>query len=195
MALFCAFTVQQASNAQAFDMGNKVFSLGYGFPNLNKSLFKIYDTETNFKVTGYGPLHAKFEYGISEKIGLGLSINHVTSSMSYQDSLLDQNLNYKLYDYKLKWSSTKFNARVNIHFANSDVLDAYWGIGFGYGISSTKWTTNDPDFGNSSFKNPLAIGFESTLGARYYITDNIGAYCEVGFAKSITQFGVVFKLE
>lgn len=188
-------SVVNHSQAQAFDMGNKVFSVGYGFPNLNKSLFKSYEDYADFKVTGYGPLHLKFEYGISERVGIGLSINHVSSAVSYKDSSLNSMGNMQTYDYKMKWNSTKFNARVNYHFSNSDVFDAYVGVGFGYGFSGAKWTTNDPDADNLSFKSVLPIGFETTLGGRYYFSDQLGAYAEVGLAKSVVQFGLVLKLE
>lgn len=182
-----AFAITQKSslNAQAFETGNNIVSAGYGAPNLNKALFKIYEDENEYSLKGYGPIHLKYEHAVSDRIGLGLSINHVASSMSYR--------NLNSYIYELNYSSTKFNARVNVHFASSDVFDAYWGIGAGYGTSTTKWTTGDPNSSNESFSNPIPIGLEATLGARYFFSENIGLYAEVGLAKSIVQGGFSFK--
>lgn len=188
--LLGAFSATTA-NAQAFGEGTMVFSVGYGFPNLNKSIFNAYNIEDNFTVKGMGPLHAKFEYGISEKIGIGLSMNHVSASVGFDDF---DDIDQKTYNYKLAWNNTKINARLNFHFANTDKLDVYWGFGFGYGFGSYKWTTTDPDFNDNKLEVLIPIGFESTIGARYYVTDNIGIYSEVGFAKSIVQFGLAVRI-
>ena len=34
------------------------------------------------------------------------------------------------------------------------------------------------------------MGFETTIGARYYFTDNIGLYAETGLAKAVIQAGL-----
>ena len=186
-AVLFAFALTQKSSlkAQAFETGSNIISAGYGAPNLNKALFKIYEDENDYALKGYGPIHLKYEHAVSDRIGLGLSINHVASSISYKD--------FYNYDYKLNYSSTKINARVNVHFFSSDAFDAFWGVGVGYGTSTSKWTTNDPDDSNVSFSNPIPIGLESTLGARYFFSENIGLYAEIGFAKSIVQGGLSFK--
>lgn len=177
--------------SQAFKTGNTIISVGYGVPNLNKSIFKVFNNEQNFKVTGYGPIHAKVEYGVSDRIGFGLSVNHVGAGISYTDVSNNNN-----YNYNLKWSSTKINARMNIHFSKSEKLDAYWGFGLGYGFGQSKWTSTDPnaDFGSQGLRNIFPFGFETTLGARYYLTPKLGLYAEVGPAKSLIQGGLCFKI-
>ena len=45
--------------------------------------------------------------------------------------------------------------------------------------------------GNNQLYNVIPLGFESTIGLRYLFTDNIGAYMELGWSKSLMQFGVV----
>ncbi len=166
----------------AFKEGDNIVSIGYGFPNLNKSLFKAFDTYTEFKVTGIGPLHLKAEHAITDNFGIGLSINGVSSTMSYKDAS---------YSYKYAWTSVKFNARFNYHFVSSETFDPYIGIGAGYGFASGKWSGTGTS--NTTIKNPLAIGFEGTAGCRYYFSPNIGAYAEIGLAKSVMQAGLCFK--
>jgi len=39
----------------------------------------------------------------------------------------------------------------------------------------------------------MPFGFEFTLGARYFFSNNIGVYAEVGAAKSVMQGGLVAK--
>ena len=146
--------------AQCVAQGNSIFSLGYGFPNLGKSIYKALNTNNDFKVKGIGPLHLKYEYMVSDKVGIGASINFV-----------------------------------NYHFVSNDNLDVYFGVGAGYRGGKTTYTSvpNDPDF---SFDTKIAIpvGMETTLGMRYFFTENIGAYTEIGLGKSLIQFGACFKI-
>jgi hypothetical protein len=181
---------QQYAKAQAFQQEDVILSLGYGMPNLTKSVFKAAFEGENVKVSGFGPLHAKVEYGISDKIGIGLSINHVSTNVDAQ--YLDD-IDNKNYFANYNYNSTKFNLRTNFHFSNSDKLDAYWGFGVGYGIGSVGVSTNDPDLDEVDI-DAGGLGFETTLGLRYFVTKDIGIYTEVGFAKSIIQFGLNYKL-
>lgn len=181
-------------SAQVFNEGDIFVSLGYGTPNLGKSVLNLYDDEDGFDAKGFGPLHAKFEYGITEKIGIGLSVNHVNFSGEWTEASLDGNGNSVNYNYKFSRNATAANLRVNWHFSNSDVVDAYWGFGIGYNRGVSKWTTNEPNFDDGSIGDLIPLGFETTLGIRAMFTDNIGVYGEVGLAKSLIQGGLVVKI-
>ncbi|MCH8330657.1 MAG: hypothetical protein IH946_04640 [Bacteroidetes bacterium] len=106
----------------------------YYSPNLGKSLLKVFDDEAGYEVTGFGPIHAKFEYGLSDKIGFGLVINYVTFGAEWTHQDLFSSI---VYDDKTTFSSIAFNFRMNIHFATTEKLDAYWGVGAGY--RTGKW--------------------------------------------------------
>ena len=82
---------------------------------------------------------------------------------------------------------------MNIHFGVKEKLDPYWGIAAGYRIASYTQTSTDPDYDFESFTSPLNVGFETTLGLRYYFTDNIGVYGEIGLAQSVLQLGLAVK--
>ena len=177
------------SKAQSFEQGNIIFSAGYGFPNLGKSLFKIYEDETGYDVGGIGPLHGKFEYAVSDNIGVGLTFNFVSYDVNWTDSDGGTTYNYT-YDV----TGWRVNARLNFHFLNSDNVDPYFGLGIGYGNTTWSFTTNDPFFGGGAISSPIGIGFETTVGLRYYFTEMIGLYGELGLAKSLIQGGLVVKI-
>jgi outer membrane protein W len=85
--------------------------------------------------------------------------------------------------------------RFNYHFATGKKIDPYVGLGIGYG--STKYTsdTDGDDFGViAEFKSIIPIGTEFTIGMRYFFSDAIGAYAEVGLSKSIANFGLAIKI-
>jgi hypothetical protein len=185
----------------AFGEGKIVISAGYGFPNLGKTVLKTWENDPdnlNFKATGFGPMHFKAEYGLSDKIGIGLSVNQVSFAANWEDQYEEYNSSngtYTTVTYKekLKYSSTAINGRLNIHFGDSEKLDAYWGIGGGYKLSSWKFTSENPNRPDESIPGFIPVSFETTFGVRYYFTPNIGFYSEIGYAKSIIQAGISAK--
>jgi opacity protein-like surface antigen len=192
-----------AAHSQAFDEGTKVFSLGYGFPNFTKSVFKALSSSSvdgSTKVTGAGPIHFRFEYGLSETWGIGASINFANAAWedTYTGTFFNPNGVNETKTYTDKWARRALSAlvRFNKHFPISDKADVYSGIGLGYNSVKNTYTSTNPDGVQFDLNNKiLPIGFEWTVGLRFYFTDNIGAYVEGGFAKSILQFGLAIKLD
>jgi opacity protein-like surface antigen len=184
-----AITNSTILQAQAFMPGDVIFSAGYGTPNLSKSLFKTWENYTDYTLSGFGPVHIKGEYGVAEHFGLGLSVNYSNTKVVFVDGT---------YNYTLKYNPLSVNLRGNVHFGSDEKFDPYLGIGVGYGSRKVQVQSSDPDvttFLGTAFNFfDIPIGLEATLGARYYFTDNIGLYVEVGPAKSLVQLGLSFKL-
>ena len=177
------------SGSYAVDEGNMIFSLGYGSPNLSLSLVRGL-APLGVQAKGAGPLHFKFEYMLSDRFGVGLVVNQVASSASWTNDSLGTT-----YDYSAKYSSIAFNIRFNWHYFNTDKIDLYAGGGIGYKKNNWSFGGNDQTWiNNHSFSQLLPLGLEVTAGIRYFFTDFIGAYVEVGAAKSIIQGGIVIKL-
>jgi opacity protein-like surface antigen len=175
-------------HAQSFEKGKVIISAGYGIGNLNKSLFNTYSGNIGYKYSGTGPLFAKFEYGISDKVGFGVNVNHIGANITYNE----EGSNGETYQSKLNWKNTSVLARLNLHFSRSEKLDAYWGAGLGYRFGGWKYSDNDPNSvdSNYEFKTVIPFGFETTIGVRYYIVEHVGIYAEAGIAKAPLQFGL-----
>jgi predicted porin len=133
-----------------------------------------------------GPIFGKFEYAVSDKIGIGLNVAHIGINASYNVSDGDGGN----YQYKINWNNTSLLGRINLHFAKSEKLDAYWGAGLGYRFGSWKFEDNNPDSSNESIPSVVPFGFETTIGVRYYFIPNLGVYAEAGIAKAPIQFGL-----
>ncbi|HEU4719647.1 MAG TPA: hypothetical protein VFU15_17505, partial [Bacteroidia bacterium] len=125
---------------QAFGQGKFVITAGYGFPNLTKAVFKAYESNLGFKVSGFGPMHVKFDYGVTDKLSLGLSIRYLSykvqwtdeESITTYDSLGNPNGTVsKDYTSGYKGSALGIMAHMNLHFATGAKIDPYWGIGIG----------------------------------------------------------------
>lgn len=183
---------------QAFDKGRVVISAGYGVPNLIilpfRVVYKIADY-TNVSFSGFGPLLFKAEYGLSQKIGLGLTGGYSTMSVGYTYKDWDIYQNQKIdYHAKLTWSSPSVGARFNFHFATEEKLDPYFGFGLGW--TGHKFRYSDDSPWSDHYPSPGFGGlyFTMGIGLRYYFTDNIGFYTELGWDKtSLLQAGIVAK--
>lgn len=186
--------------------GDMVFCLGYGFPNLGKSILKAnegIDGQTNYKATGFGPMHFRFEYALSETWGIGMSSNFNTFGDKWTESGTNSvyntttgnydNVPYS-YDYSDKVTSVNILVRFNKHWAAGSKADIFSGTGIGYNLFKDTYKSTDPNSTNASFNFPIPVGFESTVGVRIFFSDNLGMYIEGGWAKDIIQGGVVYKL-
>jgi hypothetical protein len=146
-------------NAQSFDEGTKVIQAGIGLGS---------DFGT--------PIGASFEYGISEKIGVGAYFGY--ASKTFPVFLDEYTVTYML-----------FGAKGNYHFYQSDQIDAYGGLILGYNAATAKWK------GSSTLPTPTVGGvtYGGVIGARYYFTESIGAFAEAGYGISYLTVGLAYK--
>jgi hypothetical protein len=177
----------------SFEKGKVLVSLGYGFPNLGKTIAKLYNSATGYKAGGFGPAHFKVEYGVYKNLGIGLSVNASNYFFTYKEDGYNAVDSVVTYNYKYNYTAIAFNFRLNYHFITNEKIDFYGGIGAGYGFRQAKWSTDNPSGTNNTLPNLIPVGLEGTLGLRYYFTPNIGIYTELGLAKSLIQGGLVFK--
>jgi hypothetical protein len=94
-----------------------------------------------------------------------------------------------------KWNYTIIGIRSAYHYngLNVDKLDVYGGIMLSYNILSYKYDTNAPNnyFIANDFNNE--IGFSPYVGGRYYLTDNIAAFAELGYGVSYLTLGASLR--
>ena len=169
--------------------GDFIVSLGYGAPNWSKMIFSVSTGVIDLKDSYLGPLHLKGEYMVGDFFGIGLVVNHVSTNLEYKlnDGFGGQ------YNYKIDYASTAFNVRFNWHFYNQQNFDIYAGGGVGYRVGNTKIEASDPTYDTEMSFGNFPLGLEFSGGIRYYVTDMIGFYMEVGATKSIVQGGVTLK--
>jgi hypothetical protein len=189
-------SIKSDNDRNEFRKGTIIISAGYGFGNLTKVLFTPYESFDAFTYKIFGPIHFKGEYGISDKIGLGLSINYFSGNATWNETY-DQSSGQLTPPGRWNFSSASILVRLNIHFVTLKHLDIYWGAGLGYrqaiwNFSST-WPLVTPAPKYFSTPRFVPFGLETTLGLRYYLTKYIGVYTEFGFAKALIQGGIVVK--
>lgn len=102
---------------------------------------------------------------------------------------------YKYSDlgYTAKWNYVVVGARGTYHyngFTNVPDLDVYGGAMLAYNIVNYSTDGNDQGLSGSYGSG---IGLSGFLGGRWFFSDNIGAYGELGYGVSVLNVGVTFK--
>ncbi len=98
---------------------------------------------------------------------------------------------YKTTGYTQKWNYTVVGVRGAYHyngFAELPKLDVYGGAMLAYNIA--KYTA-DGYTGANTFGS--GVGFSAFAGGRWFFTEKIGAYAELGYGVSYLNIGVTFK--
>ena len=181
------------ANAQAVEQGKSLVDVYYGFPNLYTSVLKTAyangSQDINVAIQGLGPIGMRYEYMMSDTIGIGGEFNYASSSVSWDAP----DVNNVMQHYEASSPRTRIMGRFNVHFGGNDHFDGYFGVGAGYKNTQYKFTSSDPTY-NASAKSLIPIAFRLAVGGRYYFTDNIGAGLELGLGGGgIINAGLAFK--
>jgi len=184
----------------AFGEGNSVVSLGYGFPNLLKMITNVSTFYGPVVSKGIGPIALKYEYGISRRVGLGISLAYSSGGFEsiYDDVYVDENGNSVTDTYSESLLISDFAAmvRMNFHLGSSRKFDPYIGLAGGANFFNITYSNNDPYSlaTAESYNVPAVIALEVSAGCRFFFSDNVGLFVETGLINlTVVQGGMSFK--
>jgi hypothetical protein len=167
-----------AQDNEVFSKGDKVLNVGIGFGGGYYTGFASGYSKTPF-------LSASFDVGVFDgfldnaTVGIGGYVGF--SSLKWESGL----------GYGWKQTNFVIGPRGTFNYQFVDNLDTYAGILLGYHVVSTKETGNWTTPYNSAASGVYFSGF---AGARYYFTDNIAAFLELGSGNlALASLGVVVK--
>lgn len=207
-ALIGAVLVSYYINAQ---MMQGVFSVDpyIGIPNWANSLFynqyngnkqNIQDYTVVGGMISYG---SRFEYMVSDNVGVGADINYEMSgfSFTFDDQVYapDGTPMGGLTAYQVQYTAKKIRAmfRLNYHFVQSEKVDMYTAFGCGYKHVNRVLDTNPrhPDFLDAnSIGAFVPVSFRIAIGTKLFFTQNVGAHVELGaFGGGLLQAGLTVK--
>ncbi len=202
--LLLLFSANIKAQDVAFDKGTVVATAGFGFPDLYRGTLRVaYNGYTSTKVTGFGPIILKGDYGIvkfkwghSVGGGIVLGYNATKVDFSYTDFRWNNgnNSGYYTYNQTDKYNTLTIGARGSYHFFTKEKFDCYASVGLGLNINSHTQITNDPTGYRSVSAGRSGIYSAFTVGIRYFFTKNIGVYSELGWDMSAPiQAGIALK--
>ncbi len=172
------FSVSMMQAQTPFLKGDKVVNIGLGLGTYN----------VNGKTT-IPPLSVSLDYGVKDQLfdeksslSVGGYVGYYASKTTYIGDINGE--------YGSKFSSIFLGARAAVHYDFLEDLDTYGGLMLGYDIANV---SNYGNYGNLSVSAGGFI-FSGYLGARYYFTERIAAFLELGYGLSAVELGVAFKL-
>lgn len=175
------------------------FSLGYGFKNFMEYHGMAFRDFDNYKQSALGPIYFKFTKRVRERFSWGISLGYARYHYKWTEETLyqisGQQPYIKVENDNSTYQTFSILGRANLHFSGSGKFDPYAGVGIGYRIGFFEYKGDTDDYKNDDAVRALfPLGFELTIGARYFILDNFGVYSELGVAKSVWQAGVIWNL-
>ncbi len=186
LILLASLVVTQLTFSQSkFNKGDQFASISYGIGAIGVNWTDLYSSYSNYSSLTFGPVGVYYEKAITDKIGIGKiglggSINYLRNSTSY-DFLSSSNT--------ISISQLAIALRGAYHFElENKKLDPYAGLGLVFSHFSYKSSISNTNF---SFGSPL--GTQAFVGSRYYFTDNIAAFAEVGYGLAYLNIGGTYK--
>lgn len=174
-----------AGFTQSFEKGAHAINLDMGFVNTPYIGTSYYE--------GFFPsLSVSYEYGVAS-VPMGSDLTGVIGIGAYAGICRS---NYNFYDNGDHYTINDLDVgiRGNYHFIFHDKLDTYAGVWIGANLTNHDWKGEweEPQGIYFAHGNGLAAG--AYVGARWFITDNIGVNAEVGWLISLVNIGVTFKI-
>lgn len=172
--ILLAICVTIAAHAQSFQNGTTVANVGIGL-----------GTALGGLGTARPAISASLDKGIWDVGGPGvISLGGYVGNVGYK---------YTNTGYTAKWNYIVVGARGAYHyngFAEVPKLDVYGGVMLGYNIVSYSVEGNDAGLNNNYGSG---LGFSGFLGGRWFFSESVGAYAELGYGVSVLNAGVTFK--
>lgn len=179
ITLFAAFMALSTFAQELFTTDDMVINLGAGFGWYGYG----------YGTTSLPALSVSLEKGIKEldfgTLGVGGIVGYKRASYNW------------LSEYDWSWTDFVIAGRGSIHadIFSVDKLDTYGGVALGIRAETWKYYTYDMNLNVVDVKestiHPL---FALYIGGRYYFTENIAAFGELGYGLGYLTVGASFKL-
>ncbi|MGQ1785634.1 MULTISPECIES: outer membrane beta-barrel protein [unclassified Saccharicrinis] len=180
------FLITISINAQPLTFEQQDIGIAVGVPSMNDNMY----TSQSPAIT----IH--YEYGLSDKIGMGyIGVGGLLSMAGgeYNNSILNTS-------FSVDYSQTLIGPRAVYHFDMVDLtgsqewrnIDVYGGAFLGLKFERAKYT--NPNTQNNVKDNDTTLATDLFAGIRYGFNKNIGAFAELGFGVSYFSVGVNWRL-
>ncbi|MEL6866195.1 MAG: hypothetical protein AAFP19_17330 [Bacteroidota bacterium] len=132
-------------------------------------------------------ISAAFEKAYKEKIGPGYL--GIGGQIGYKSATYDYGSVGFRYNWKYRYTMLAARALYHPDFISIDNFDVYGGLTLG--MYFLRFSSNDDLFVNYN-SNHVLLG--AVVGAKYYFTEQLAAYAELGYGLGYLNVGIAYKL-
>ncbi|MGZ3901130.1 MAG: hypothetical protein ACXVNM_03355 [Bacteroidia bacterium] len=185
-----------STGGKCFGENTKILNLGIGFLGTGYYNYSRYGAYT---YRNSPALSISYEQALHKKLGpgyLGLGAYFGYQSAYYQYN--DYYYNGDRYYYKHSWKYMMIAARGAYHadILNFEKGELYFGAIIGLRIQTYNYYNSSPDPNKNDYalrQGSVYPGYSLFVGGRYYFTDNIGLFGELGYGISYLTLGLSLK--
>ena len=178
--IVCFIASQSFAQKQSFAKNDNVVGIGIGLGgNLYSGLVYSGIKRTPVIMASYERCIIGKVWDNKSSIGVGGTFGYCSAKYNYGN-------------WGWKQNNILIAARGALHYAFIPKLDVYAGVTIGYNVVSWKWTgeQHNAHAYKTSSSGVTGAGY---VGARYYFTNFLGAYAELGYGYSILNIGLSLK--
>jgi len=206
--------------SQGSQKGRQYFSIGIGESAIFNNILENQISDAKSKTPGIlgkfyfkstPSIFGKFEKSLDNKLNVGVVVGYRKTTITQVIDYYVVDSTYKMptwwggYQYNYKqitkensytYTNLSLGIRMNYYFIEDKKIDPYIGMAAGFRLVSFNQDIIYPTNSNIlTFETRFPIYLAATIGARYFITNGIGIYAELGLDKwSVIQGGLVFKI-
>jgi hypothetical protein len=185
-----------SSGDKCFGAGTNVVNAGVGFWG---GRYYRYGRSGAYVYRSSPALNLSFEHGLNKMVGpgylgVGAYLGYQRSYYRYDDYYYNNNKYY----YKHSWTYMvlAFRAAYHAEALMTENAELYFGASAGLRFQTYRFESNssDPDLYRYQLSDRnIHAAYSVFVGGRYYFTENIGAFAELGYGISWLTAGVSFK--
>jgi hypothetical protein len=171
---------------QHFKKKNVLVSIAYGLPSSIRMYLNRQESNRELTARGFGPMMLQVEYAITNKLSIGINGFYGYSDVSWiQDARNPATGLQEPYRHGAEVWEAGVNLRANYYFYKKKNWNLYGGLGAGRGhaeVETYSFAPKERIYIHHEF--PTAWTFEGTAGARYFATQEIALFAEIGIGQS-----------
>lgn len=186
-----------SGGSKCFNENTKIINIGVGF--FGTSYYR-YGRSGAYKYQQSPAISASYEHALPEKIGpgyigVGAFIGYRTAYYRFDDYYY----NNERYYYKHQWTYSFWALRAAYHLEDlcTDKGEVYFGSSIGIRAQKYRFETNSTDPYSNNYRlsdGSIWLGWSVFAGGRYYFTDHLGLYGELGYGITWFTLGMSIKL-
>jgi len=161
------------------------FSVGYGFPNLDKNLLSDFYGYYRSNASQTGPISGSIDYQYSKYNSIGIMVTYGKASVLYNSYGAASSFNGNIESWTVMLNLMNY-------MPGTEKVKPYLRTAIGINAATVNYLYGD---GTKAFNanSPSDLAYQVSLGGKFKLSKNTSFFVEAGYGKYILQGG--FSLE